>query len=106
MLLDSPTSGAVGEIFEDKFDWAGERVVAVVKRDENAGFPKPNDVTGSVTSGIGDETDVFFDAPSSRVVTVVFDRGEGLNAEAVAEHNDSVLPEAHNIGKAGSRGGD
>lgn len=49
---------------------------------------------------------MFVNAPSPCVVTVVFDRGEGLNAEAVTEYNDSIEPEAYDVGKAGSRVGD
>ena len=49
---------------------------------------------------------MFVDAPSPCVVTVVFDRGEGLNLEAVTKYHDSIEPEAYDVGKAGLRGGD
>ena len=49
---------------------------------------------------------MFVDAPSPCVVTEVFDRGEGLDVEAVTERNDSIEPEAYDVGKAGLRGGD
>ena len=76
MLLNPPTTGIVSEIFEDEFDGAGEGVVAVVGRDQDASVSKSNDVAGSVTSDVPDETDMFLDSPSSCVVTVVLDRGE------------------------------
>ena len=49
---------------------------------------------------------MFVNAPSPCVVTVVFDRIEGLNAEAITEYNDSVNPVAYDIAKARPRGGD
>jgi len=38
--------------------------------------------------------------PPPSVVTEVFDHGEGLDIDAVAEYNDSVYPEANDIRKA------
>ena len=105
MLLDAPTPGIVGEISEDEFDGASEGVVTVVGGDQDAIFPKPNEVTGSITSDVADETDVFFDAPSPCIVTEVFDRSEGMGT-AVAEYDDSILAEAYGIGKARARDGD
>ena len=85
---------------------AGERVVVAVSRDWGASVSKSNDVARSVTGDIGKETDVFFDVPSPCAVTEVLDRGEGLDAEAGTECNNSTLPEAYDIGKADSHGRD
>ena len=104
MLFDPPAPSIVAELVKDEFD-TGEGVVAVVGGDQDAVVSKSNDVAGSVAGEVGDETDVFVGAPP-RVVTVILDRVEGLNLEVVTEHNDSVLPEAHDIGTAGLFGGD
>ena len=104
-VLLNPPAPIVAELIEDGFDGAGEGVVAVVGRDQDAIVSESNDVAGSETGEVGDETDVFFHTPPC-VVTVVLDRVECLNLEVVTEYNDSVLPEAHDIGTAGFHGGD
>jgi hypothetical protein len=107
VLLNPPTPGVVGEILQDELGGTGEGVVAVVEGDQDASVSESNDVVGSVTGDVADETDVFVGAPIPRVFVVaeVFDGGEGLNVEAVTDDDDAVLPEAYDIGKAGSRGG-
>jgi hypothetical protein len=100
VLINPPSPGAVGEILEDELGGTGEGVVAVVERDQDAVLSESNDVVGSVTGDVADKTDVFVDAPIPRVFVVaeVFDGGEGLNVEAVTEDDDSVQPEAYDIG--------
>lgn len=99
MLFDAPSPGIVGEIPKDKFDGTSEGVVAVVEGDQDPSISKSNDVAGFVAGHIGNEADVFIDAPSSCVVTEVLDRDEGLNAEAITENDDSVDPKADDIRK-------
>jgi hypothetical protein len=58
-----------------------------------------------VASHVGDETDMFFDTPPSCIVTEVFDRGKGLNTEAVTEDNNSIETKSNDIREAWARGG-
>ena len=94
----------VAKVILDNFGRT-EGVVAVVGSDLDAVVSKSNKVARSIASYIGDETDVFIDTPPC-VVTEVFDRGEGLHSEAVAEYNDSIEPKAYDIGTTCARDGD
>ena len=105
MLIDAPSAGTVGEVFEDEFNRLSEGVVAVVDGDQDATFPKSDDVVFFITSYIGDEADVFLDTPTSSVVTEVFDCVKGLNAEAVTKYDDSVQAKSNDIREAWASGG-
>ena len=105
MLVNPPNPGLVAEISEDEFGRT-KGVVAVIGGDEHASVSKSNEITGSITSHVGDETDVLIDTPPPHVVTKVFDRSEGLHSEAVTEDNDSIEPKAYDIGITCSCDGD
>ena len=82
-----------------------EGVLAVVGGDYYAVVSKSNKVARSIASHIGDETDVFIDTPTC-VVTEVFVHGGGLHSETISEYNDSIEPEAYDIGTTCARDGD
>ena len=105
MLVDAPSAGVVGEVFEDEFNWLSEGVVAVVDGDQDAIFPKSDDVASFVASYIGDEADVFLDTPATCVVTEVLDSVKGLNAEAVTKYDNSVYAKSNDIREAWASGG-
>jgi len=105
VFIDAPSAGTVGEIFEDEFNRLSEGVVAVVDGDQDATFSKSDDVVFFIASYIGDESDVFIDAPASCVVTEVLDCVKGLNAEAVTKYDNSVQAKSNNIREAWASGG-
>jgi hypothetical protein len=105
VLLDTPSAGIVSEIFENQFGRLGEGVVAVVDGDYDAVFPESDDVALFVSRYVADETDMFLGTPSSGVVAKVFDRVEGLDAEAVTEDDNTIETKADDIREAWARGG-
>ena len=104
MLVDAPSAGVVGKIFEDEFNWLSEGVVTIVDGDQDAIFPKSDDVLVPVVSNVGDEADVFVNTPAPCVVTEVVDSIKGLD-RAVTEDNNSVEAKADDIREAWAVGG-
>jgi len=97
VLVGAPSSSRVGEIAEDHFGRIGESVIAVVGGDPDTVLAEPYDIGHPIASGVGDETDVSIDGPSSVVEAEVFDYGDGLELEGVAHDDNAILPETNDI---------
>jgi len=96
MLIDTPSAGIVGEVFEDEFNRLSEGVVTIVDGNQDAIFPKSNDILILVVSYVGDETDVFVNTPTPCVVTEVVDSVKDRDG-AVTEGNNSIEAKADDI---------
>jgi len=97
VLVGAPSSSRVGKIAEDHFGRIGESVIAVVGGDPNTVLAESYDIGHPIASGVGDETDVSIDGPSSVVEAEVFDYGDGLELEGVAHDDNAILPETNDI---------
>jgi len=97
VLVGAPTASRVGKVPEDHFGRIGKSVIAVVSRNPDTVLAEPYDICCSIASGVGDETDVSIDAPSSVVEAEVFDYRDGLEIEGVAHDDDTICSETDDI---------
>jgi len=98
VLVDAPPTSRVGEGGEDHLG-IGESVVTVVGGNEDSAFAKPYNICRFVASGVGEQTDVSIDGPSSSVEAKGLDYGDGMAIDGITHNNDAICPETNDICK-------
>lgn len=104
MLVGAPPASREGEGGEVHFG-IGKSVIAVVGGDEDSTFAEPYNICRFVASGVGRQTDVSIDCPSSSVEAEGLDYGDGMEIYGIAHDNDAVHPETDYICKTSQSSG-